>query len=219
MTTFYTLKKQVPLKPGQTIGFKEHHGYYAKPAPKKKPVSRKPVKKTPAAKPPVTQAARLAALKVAVSQIGQHEVGQNNWGPKVSLYLKSAGISFPAAWCMAFVHWCYGQIGFQLGGGASVGNFMEWAKAHGEIVTRPFRGDIVGYQFTSDDWPDHVGIVEKVLSIRIVGCWWLQTIEGNTGASGAVSDPGTGMDAVYRKRRLVRRNRVVFARIKEQSPA
>lgn len=161
--------------------------------------------------------ARIAALAVAQTQVGVEENGRNNWGPKVQVYLKTTGISFPAAWCMAFVHWCYEQVGVHLGGTASVGNFVAWARKNGELIPiRPFRGDLVAFYFDGDSWPDHVGFVHRVLSIRLSGLWYIRTIEGNTGTSGAVSDPGTGRDGVRKKRRLVRRSKVVFVRIDDR---
>lgn len=103
----------------------------------------------------------------------------------MSQYLRSAGITFPTPWCAAFVCWCFERAGRKLTfpKRASVGFFENWAKEHGYLVKRPFRGDLVCYRFDSDDWPDHIGFVERVLAVRwlngkFVG--YVRTIEGNT---------------------------------------
>lgn len=79
--TYFTLRKDVPLKAGQTVGFTRGKGYYAKTAakaaPKKAPVKRtpKPVKIIPVAGPTSnapkqtkTPSKKLARLKIAVAK-------------------------------------------------------------------------------------------------------------------------------------------------------
>lgn len=156
--------------------------------------------------------ARERALRIALTQKGVHEVGGNNWGPQIKKYLKSTGISFPAAWCMAFVHWCFEQAGLKLGGGASVGNFEQWARKNGEIVQRPLRGDLGCWELTGDGWPDHVFFVLRVLKLGPL--WTIRTIEGNTssGAAGSQDDGG----GVYIRTRVVPNSKVrgaTFVRI------
>lgn len=152
----------------------------------------------------------LQALSIARTQIGVTEVPANsNWGPKVSKYLASVGLHSAAPWCMAFMHWCFREVGVVLGGYGSVGYFQDWASRQGDLVTRPFKGDIVCYKFDSDDWPDHVGIVEKVLALRWkdrIFAGWVQTIEGNTSLG---NDSNGGK--VMRRRRWI--SRAKFARI------
>lgn len=91
-------------------------------------------------------------------------------------------------WCSAFV--C-GVIRERTGlivpepRKASVGFFEQWADRHGALVKRPFKGDIVTYRFDSDNWPDHIGFVDRVLAVawfggKFVGT--IRTIEGNTAA-------------------------------------
>lgn len=56
------------------------------------------------------------AWQIAASQLGSAEVPKgSNWGPAVEKYLKSVGINFPAAWCMAFVYWCTDQAAKEMG--------------------------------------------------------------------------------------------------------
>lgn len=68
---------------------------------------------------------------------------------------------------------------------ASVGFLEKWAESLGLLVTRPLRGDIVCYRFNSDNWPDHVGFVDKVLAVKWLGgsfAGTIRTVEGNTSA-------------------------------------
>lgn len=155
---------------------------------------------------------REKALRAAIGEIGVKEhPPDSNTGPRVKEYQAATnlgGTGWP--WCMAFVCWCYKQAGHPLPfPTASVGYFLDWAREAGDLVIRPFRGDIVCYQFTADDWPDHVGQVERVLAVRwkagrFVG--WVKTIEGNT-AYGNDANGG----AVMRRYRWV--SRCSFVRI------
>ncbi len=150
----------------------------------------------------------LKALNVARTQLGVKETSPN-WGVRVSKYLASVGINFPAPWCLAFVHWCFHEVGKELTGHGLVQSFVNWAEKNGEIVARPFAGDVVCYDWNADDWYDHAGIVEKVLALRWrnhVFAGWIQTIEGNT------SPVFGGVDGVYRRRRWV--GHCKFVRIK-----
>lgn len=135
---------------------------------------------------PPRKALRHRALDWARSQIGVTEDPPNsNWGPQVKKYLASAGWRSPAPWCAAFVCWCYGKAGRKLTfpNRASVGFFLDWARKNGREVARPMAGDLVCYRFDSDDWPDHIGFVEKVRIVRWLGgkfAGYVVTIEGNT---------------------------------------
>lgn len=124
------------------------------------------------------------ALRVAIGELGvKEEPAGSNSGPRVRQYQAATslgGTGWP--WCMAFVCWCYKQSGHKLAyPTASVGLFLTWATKVGDVVSRPFRGDLVCYRFDADNWPDHVGIVERVLALPRGGKPYLiRTIEGNT---------------------------------------
>lgn len=151
---------------------------------------------------------REAALRAAVSDIGVTEHPPNsNWGPRVSQYLVAAGIHTPAPWCMAAVHFWFKEAGLDLKypNEASVGFFQQWANQHGYVVHAPERGDVVCYQFDADNWPDHVGIVEKVDGGTI------HTVEGNT----AYGNDANGGQVMRRVRRI---SRCVFVRIPGDQP-
>ena len=127
---------------------------------------------------------RIQALGVAQKEVGVQEVPLgSNWGPRVSQYLKAAGFTNPEPWCASFVTWCYDKVGKKVTfpGPALVQNWDNWATAHGEVVVRPFRGDLVTFDWNGDNWFDHIGFVERVLAVRPLNVFWFRTIEGNTG--------------------------------------
>lgn len=157
---------------------------------------------------------RIRALDVARKFIGVREnPAGSNWGFWVGKFLREgAGLNFAAPWCAAFVCYCYKTAGHPLTfpHRASVGYFEAWMRKQGQIVKRPYRGDIVCYNFDSDSWPDHIGIVERVLAVRWRGgefAGWIQVIEGNTGIG---NDANGGR--VMRRYRWA--NRCSFGRIK-----
>lgn len=112
-------------------------------------------------------------------------------------------------WCSAFV--C-GVIREKTGlivpepRKASVGFLEQWAAQVGAIVKRPLKGDLVTYRFDSDDWPDHVGFVDRVLAVRWFGGRFvgtIRTIEGNT-SSGNSGDQANGGGVYVRYRSAAR---------------
>lgn len=141
-----------------------------------------------------------AALKVAQSQVGQMEkpLG-SNWGHPVQDYLAAAGLNFPAAWCMAFMYWCFGQaskgmaIVNPLTQTASVSHAWQVAfpdhKSNFITGFAPQVGDIFIMEFQAGG--GHTGIVETVNADGSLG-----TIEGNTDDTG--SPEGIG---VFRRTR------------------
>lgn len=149
---------------------------------------------------------RERALQIAMTQVGVKEVGHTNWSPKVAQYLKSAGIPFPAAWCMAFVHWCFEKAGKDLNhvNQASVGFFASWAAQMGYQVYTPAKADVICFNFDANLWPDHVGFVRWR-----VGPITVATVEGNTqpGAGGNQAEGG----GVYT--RVRRTSRCLFFRV------
>lgn len=143
------------------------------------------------------------ALAVALKEVGVKESpAGSNWGPRVSEYLKSAGLTVPAPWCLAFVHWCFAQVGVDLAGHGLVQAFDDWAKANGDLVDRPLEGDIICYDWNNDHWDDHTGIIVKVLALRWKGkafAGWVKTVEGNT----AVGNDSNGGEVMIRYRWIV----------------
>lgn len=139
---------------------------------------------------------RIAALRRALTQLGvtEHPPDSND-GPEIRIYRGTVALNLPPGpWCMYFVHWAFSPW-VKLGGWGSVQEFEQWASQHGNIVTRPFRGDIVCYDWNADNWYDHVGIVARVLALRWRGkafAGYVRTVEGNTSV-GNDSDGGKVM--------------------------
>jgi hypothetical protein len=133
---------------------------------------------------------RLRAYDEAVKLIGVMESGGNNRGPVVDRIIRANGGSGPEPWCGDYMAYVY-----RLAGSKTV--VRAWAAVRfigyvtgQSIVSKPAKGDMVCFKF------DHVGMF-----VRDLGGGYIETIEGNTGASGATSDSSTGGDGVYRKRR------------------
>ena len=141
----------------------------------------------------------LAALEYGLAFVGVKEQPANsNHGPTVwrrdakgrsrrggidYWCFRANGIRGGYPWCAAFATGCFREAGRVIGDArrASVGFFEAWASQHGYLVKRPYRGDLVCYRFDSDDWPDHIGIVERVLALPGGGKPFLiRVLEGNT---------------------------------------
>lgn len=130
-------------------------------------------------------ALNLKALQIAVTQLGVEEIPRgSNWGAPVQGYLKSVGIGFPAAWCMAFVYWCNEQAAKQLGiknplfkTGGVLNQWNKTPKTNKVAKNSPQTGDIFIMDYGHG--LGHTGIVERVEGNI------LHTIEGNTNDTGS----------------------------------
>lgn len=131
-----------------------------------------------------------AALQEARKLVGVMEHGGNNQGGKVTEIIRANGGTGPEPWCGDFVAYCYRRAGSKSvqRGWAAVAYIGRLAGMR--IVKTPTPGDLVCFSF------DHVGMY-----VRDLGNGNIETIEGNTGASGARSDSSTGGDGVYVKSR------------------
>lgn len=130
-----------------------------------------------------------AAVKAAQSQVGQLEkpLG-SNWGHPIQDFLARAGVDEAAAWCMAFMYWCFDEaakgmvIANPLTKTASVSHAWQVAyPAHKSTVIpayEPQAGDIFIMLFKTGG--GHTGIVESVNEDGT-----LNTIEGNTDLNGS----------------------------------
>jgi hypothetical protein len=151
---------------------------------------------------------REQALRYAIAELGVKEnpAGSNS-GPRVNQYLASAGLGPGYPWCMAFMNWCFRKAGLDIQhpNEASVGFFEAWARENGHLVSAPARGDLICYRFDADNWPDHVGIIERVYAGSV------DVIEGNT----AVGNDANGGMVMRRGRGL---DRARFARIPGSVP-
>lgn len=157
---------------------------------------------------------KLVRAELAAAKLGIKEVGPANHGPAVKKFLKEVGLPEGYAWCDAFQSYEEHVAAGRKLPIESASVWQTYAKARdlGWIVKRPLRGDLVLYDFDGDGQADdHIGIVVRVLSISIPGCWSLRTVEGNTG-SGSKGSQSDG-DGVYVRNRVVKKNSVVFIRI------
>lgn len=130
------------------------------------------------------------ALREAEKLIGVMEKGGNNRGAEVERIIRSGGGKVGDAWCGWFNAHCYKTAG-------STAVTWQWGAVRLYLplpglrrTTNPEPGDIVRFTF------DHTGMF-----VRDLGTGYIETIEGNTGATGARSDSTTGGDGVYRKSR------------------
>jgi hypothetical protein len=137
------------------------------------------------------------------------ESGQNNHGQKIEEWQSKD--STPGkfyAWCCSFVVGMYREVGHPLKvQTASCGVLLQHLAPY--VVKRPYRSALAFFNFDGDGWPDHVSFVSRVVKLGPIWAFW--STEGNTSSSGAVSDPGTGRDGVYKKLRVHRR--VVFVQL------
>lgn len=137
---------------------------------------------------------RARALDEARKLVGVMEHGGNNQGKRVMEIIRANGGTGPEPWCGDTVAWCYRRAGSKVvqRGWASVRLIGYLFGMRVIPLSEAEPGDIVKYTF------DHVGILERRLNGTTI-----QSIEGNTGPTGAVSDSSTGGDGVYRKHRNV----------------
>lgn len=153
---------------------------------------------------------RIWALEQAKLYVGTKEHPPNsNRGPHIDRWEKWANGLTGYAWCAAFACGMFREVAGLIvpePRRASVGFLEEWAEKVGELLkpgTRVRKGDLVCYRFDSDDWPDHVGFVDKVFEQRWEGEFFygsIRTVEGNTSAG----DDANGGEVQIRFRSNVR---------------
>lgn len=135
---------------------------------------------------------RVRALERSKRYVGvkEHPPGTNR-GPLIDKWCRWANGLVGYPWCAAFA--C-GMVREACGlivpdpRRASVGYLEAWAAKVGSLLksdTRVRRGDWICYRFDGDDWPDHIGIVDRVFAVRWRGRYAygkVRTVEGNTSA-------------------------------------
>lgn len=133
---------------------------------------------------------RELALTEARKLVGVMEEGGNNRGAAVEKIIKANGGVPGEPWCGDGMAYCYIKAG-------SKAVTRSWASVRLlsglsgiKKVKDPLPGNLVRFTF------DHVGMF-----VRRINATTIETIEFNTGATGAVSDSKTGGDGVYVKRR------------------
>ncbi len=123
-------------------------------------------------------------LAIARAELGTKESPANSNRVKYNTWFYGRDVSGAAyPWCMAFVQWCFDQVGIPLPlKTASCSALLSWyQKNQPESVRRtPQPGDIIIYDF------GHTGIVENAGSETVTA------IEGNTSPSAAGSQSNGG---------------------------
>lgn len=130
-------------------------------------------------------------VEIAVTQIGEMEKPKgSNWGHPVKEYLAAVGINFPAAWCAAFVYWCFQNACNEAGKTNPLvktgGVLNHWSNTSGKKITTAqatANPSLVkpGHIFilSTGGGLGHTGLVESVSG------GFLVTIEGNTNEGGS----------------------------------
>lgn len=138
---------------------------------------------------------RERAYQVAAGLVGVMEQGGNNMGPMVSKIIRENGGTGPESWCGDGMAYCYRHAGSKRVSRSWCAVRLLRGLLGVYATSKPKRGDLVRFDFSTSGL-DHVGMF-----VRDLGNGEIETIEFNTGASGAVSDSTTGGDGVYRKHR------------------
>jgi lysozyme len=162
----------------------------------------------------LSKSLRERALDRALANLGVREHGYNR-GPEIDRWNRLSRVPLGSSYCASFVHAMYLDSGFELPGDldAYCPSVCRALNARYGEVRRPRRCDLVFFDWNQDGILDHVGFVERVLSLRWNGKRFVglvQTIEANTssGLSGSQSDG----DGVFRRRRWVNAS-TRFARV------
>jgi CHAP domain-containing protein len=153
---------------------------------------------------------RVKALAQAKLYVGvkEHPAGSNR-GAHIDRWERWANGITGYPWCAAFVCGMVREVSGLIvpePRRASVGFLEQWAAGIGELLkpaTLPRPGDLVCYRFDSDDWPDHIGFVDKALAATWRGSYFygsIRAIEGNTSAE----DDANGGEVEVRYRSGVR---------------
>lgn len=160
---------------------------------------------------------REAATVRAAQFIGVKEQPPNsNHGPQIDKWgERCIGVKGGFPWCAAFV-WCmFDDVGLKIRSIAQpalVQSWVKWAGDHGLTVVRPYKYDVVCFDWNEDGTKDHIGFVEKVLALRwsqdkrFIG--WIRTVEGNTG----VGNDSNGGEVMRRWRWV--NSKTVFIRVR-----
>ena len=128
-----------------------------------------------------------ATLARAHAELGTRETTPN-WGPKVSAFLREAGITFPAPWCAAFVFSMIDRtcralhVANPVIKTAYCPTVEHWSDEHEILHRQPERGDLFLYR--SGGRARHIGFVERVTGNRYA------TLEGNTAIDGRAEGVG-----------------------------
>ncbi|SMC66358.1 hypothetical protein SAMN04488524_1822 [Pedobacter africanus] len=132
-------------------------------------------------------------LRIAQAEVGVRELTGRNDGKRIAEYLAYTGIKVPAAYCSAYVSWCFGQAGYTQPKSAWSPALFPVAR----IVREPKPADVFGLWFPELNRIAHVGLVVSVKGD------WIYSIEGNSSPDG--SRNGNGVYQRIRHKKTVSR--------------
>ena len=148
----------------------------------------------------VEDALMIAAHECDVRKVREDAGPNRDKAGRITAYLASAGVNRPAPWCAALVCWCLIQAGYERKtfprNPASTCSWQDWAAGKAILsldASAARRGDLFVW-CDGKTWTGHMGFI--VEGRKILGVWWVRTIEGNSNENG--SREGT---------RIVRRGR------------
>ena len=122
-------------------------------------------------------------LMVLDSQVGVKE-SPSNWGPKVSMYLRAAGILTPAPWCAALLTWALLEAGADRKKlprfAASTYYWWSWARANKRLISKGSKIVRGNFGVWNGKGGGHIFAV-----VKPVGAYAAETLEGNTNKAGA----------------------------------
>lgn len=157
----------------------------------------------------------IATAGFLVDKMKVKEVG-NNAGTWVEKFLKSCGLAKGNPWCACMVNYCLDEAGYPKGlmgnrqyrpsfSRGRVKEWWKWALNEDRDITIEDveKGDL--FLWVNANGTGHTGWV--VSAYKVLGVWFIKTIEGNTDADG--SREGDGM---YRKTRRVT-SKIRFVRL------
>lgn len=129
------------------------------------------------------------------SQVGVMETLGANDSPEIREYLKVTNVKTPAAWCAAFVAYCYTSNGVPNPKSAWSPAYFSPKYCINAKDSPPLQADVFGVYYNNLKRIAHIGFIDR---------WpregdYFITVEGNTNNNG--SREGNG---VYKKRRLKR---------------
>lgn len=131
-------------------------------------------------------------IRIAAKEIGVVEGARQNDGKRIREYLGYCYIKSHAAWCAAYLSFCFGQAGYKQPRTAWSPSLFPASR----LVKEPKPGVVYGIYFASLKRIAHCGLVEFVKNDLVYG------LEGNTNLAGSREG-----DGVFRK---IRHKRTIY---------
>jgi hypothetical protein len=146
--------------------------------------------------------ARKTLSEIYLSQIGVTEATGHNDGPAVERYLRSVGLGKGYAWCAAFVKWSMDSAHIKTkinGAAASCYDKDRLVYSKGRMIVEVRPNDVFTLWYNALNRIGHTGFINRQINDKVC-----LTVEGNTGAGGAVDVGSREGDGVYKKYRSLK---------------